>query len=309
MKVVLIIIYNHQYNKNIDIIEKIYQDRFSEIYHLVPFYNGEKENVIPVYESSYYFQGYVSQGLRSFFKEKYSHYFFIADDMILNPIINENNYCNFFKLDEKTSFLPRLSMLHDRKNWAWANEVFRWNIKMRGVEASNQLPDYYSAIDKLSKFGLTIKPLCFSQVYQLPSSWLRFLCTRNFFKRLKFFMQYVLFDKVLKKSYVLSYPLVNSYSDIFIVNAKSIKEFCHYNGVFAVTKLFVEVALPTSMCLSSDKISVEKDLYLRGRALWTKEDYQELEKYENSLPKLLAEFPSNYLYLHPVKLSKWKTEK
>ena len=46
-RVALIIIYNHQYNKNIDILERIYNGRFSNIYHLVPFYNGEKQNVIP----------------------------------------------------------------------------------------------------------------------------------------------------------------------------------------------------------------------------------------------------------------------
>jgi len=83
-KVALIIIYNHQYNKNIDILERIYNGRFSNIYHLVPFYNGEKQNVIPVYDSSYYFQGYVAQGFKSYFKEEFTHYFFVADDLILN---------------------------------------------------------------------------------------------------------------------------------------------------------------------------------------------------------------------------------
>ena len=59
-KVALIIIYNHQYNKNIDVLERIYKDRFHDIYHLVPFYRGDRKNVIPVYESSHYFQGYIS---------------------------------------------------------------------------------------------------------------------------------------------------------------------------------------------------------------------------------------------------------
>ena len=109
-----------------------------------------------------------------------------------------------------------------------------------------------------------------------------------------------------KKSYNLSYPIVGSYSDIFIISAKSIKKFCHYCGIFAATKLFVEVALPTSVVLSSDEIITEKDLCLQGKALWTNEDYQELEKYENSLTKLMTGFPPKYIYLHPVKLSKWK---
>ena len=306
--VALIIIYNHQYNKNIDIIERIYQNRFSDIYHLVPFYNGEKENVIPVYENSFYFQGYVSQGLHSYFKEKYTHYFFIADDLMLNPVINENNYCNIFNLYACTSFIPRLSMLHERKSW-WTRigEAFQWNTKVRGVEVSNMLPDYENAIDKFSKFGLTIKPFGFSKVWKL-SFGLPFTVSLGVRRRFRFFCQY-LKTKLRGKSFTLSYPLASSYSDIFIVSAKSIKEFCHYCGVFAVTKLFVEIALPTSMVLSADEITVEKDLDLRGKALWTKEDFQELEKYENSLTKLLADFPPKCIYLHPIKLSKWKIEK
>ena len=296
MKVALIIIYNHQYNKNIDIIERIYKDRFSDIYHLVPFYNGEKENVIPVYECSYYFQGYVSQGLHGFFKEKYSHYFFVADDLILNPIITENNYCDIFNLGVNTSFIPRFITLHNvKRNWARVREAFYWNINVSGVEASNMLPNYENALDKFSKFGLTIKPLKFSQIWNLPNSWLSFSFGRKFHEWFRFFCSYL-------KDYNLSYPLVGSYSDIFIISANSIKEFSHYCGIFAATKLFVEVALPTSVVLSSDEIVTEKDLNLQGKALWTTEDYKELEKYEYSLTKLMDIFPPNYIYLHPIKL-------
>ena len=108
--------------------------------------------------------------------------------------------------------------------------------------------------------------------------------------------------------YSLSYPIVGSYSDIFVVNSKSIKLFCHYCGVFAALKLFVEIALPTSLVLSANEIVEEKDLKLQGKALWTKKQHQELDKYENSLKQLLVKFPSNYLYLHPIKLSKWNTK-
>ena len=88
-------------------VERIYKDRFSVIFHLVPFYTGTKRNVIPVYENSYYFQGYVAQGFRHF-EGAYRHYFFIADDMILNPAIDEHNYATLFDLDEASGFLPEL---------------------------------------------------------------------------------------------------------------------------------------------------------------------------------------------------------
>ena len=304
-KVALIIIYNHQYNENIDILERIYKDRFSDIYHLVPFYNGEKQNVIPVYECSYYFQGYISQGLRSYFKEDYTHYFFVADDLILNPIINEINYSEHLNLNPNTCFIPGFITLHDRNVW-WhrVGEAFRWSINFPGVEAKNQLPDYEIALQKFQQFDLTIKPLRFNQIWKTPNS------IKDFGKMILrdrgSFLRY-LKSKFIKNKYMLSYPFVGSYSDIFVVSSDSIKLFCHYCGVFAATNLFVEVALPTSLVLSAKEIVTENDLKLHGKALWTNEQYQELEKYESSLKNLLAEFPTNYLYLHPIKLSKWNT--
>src|SRR5438309_2566399 len=56
-KAALIIVFNHRYDKNIPLLETLYEGRFSNIYYLVPFYDGEKENVIPVYENSFRFQG------------------------------------------------------------------------------------------------------------------------------------------------------------------------------------------------------------------------------------------------------------
>ena len=305
-KVVLIIIYNHQYNKNIDILENIYRSRFSNIYHLIPFYNGEKQNVIPVYECSYYFQGYISQGFKSYFKEEYTHYFFVADDLLLNPIINENNYAEHLKLNANACFIPGFITLHENRDW-WPRlgDAFRWNINFSGVEAKNQLPDSETALIKFKKFDLAIKPLSFNQIWKKPTS-IKSLgkrVSRNSIYVYRYFK-----NKIKKKSYPLSYPMVGSYSDIFVVSSDAIKEFCHFCGVFAATKLFVEIALPTSLALSAKEIVTEKDLKLHGKALWTKEELKELDKYEWSLKKFLTEFPSNYLYVHPVKLSKWITK-
>jgi len=310
-KVALIIIYNHQYNKNIDVLERIYRDRFSNIYHLVPFYNGEKQNVIPVYECSYYFQGYVAQGFKTYFKEDYTHYFFVADDLILNPIINERNYAEYLKLSPNTCFIPEFYTLHDQIEW-WGRvpDAYNWRIETPGVEVQNQLPDYEEAMQKFKQFGFTIEPLHFSQIWKIPTSfkdWVRPFASRKALKHGIFTLRYIT-SRLMKKTYPISFPLIGSYSDIFIISSDTIKQFCHYCGVFAATKLFVEVALPTSLVLSAKDIRNEKDLELQGKALWTAEDYKELERYGNSLKQLIHTFPENYLYLHPVKLSKWNTD-
>jgi hypothetical protein len=169
--IALVVIYNHQYNKNIDIVEKIYSKRFSNIYHLVPFYTGDKCNVIPVYESSHHFQGYVAQGLKYYYREDYSHYIFIADDLILNPVVNQSNYTEHFKLRQSTCFLPGFITLHDTLVW-WARvgEAFRYTLNASGAEAKDQLPSYDIALKMFNAVGLEIKPLRYDQIWKSPTS-------------------------------------------------------------------------------------------------------------------------------------------
>lgn len=314
-KVALIIIYNHQYNKNISRLEKIYKDRFSNIYHLVPFYNGDKANVIPVYDNSFYFQGYVAQGLKSYFHEDYEHYFFVADDLILNPVINENNYKEHLNLGANTCFLPGFITLHECDfYWKRVGEAYHYNMHVPGVEAHSQLPDSNSALEAFGRFGLEVKPLSFHQIWEGPEA-ISPGVIENIKRRIPNAQNLpdqvvteAIKNQLVSQTYNLPYPLVGSYSDIFVVSSDAIKQFCHYCGVFAATKLFVEVALPTSLVLSAKEIVTEDNLRLQGKALWTAEDYKILEKYGKKLSALLEDFPLNHLYLHPVKLSEWAKE-
>ena len=209
-------------------------------------------------------------------------------------------------LKHNTCFLPEFITLHDRKEW-WATVVYAFHFKINvpGVEIKNQLPNYDVALQAFKKFGLEIKPLSFNQIWRPPVS-IKDLIRMIIESRFKI-IRYI---KNIhgKKQYNLSYPIVGSYSDIFVVSSDAIKQFCHYCGVFATTKLFVEVGLPTSLVLSAQEIVTEKDLKLQGKALWTKEDYRILDKYKRKLEKLLDDFPKNHLYIHPIKLSKWNTK-
>ena len=303
-RVALIIIYNHQYNKNIEVLEQLYAGRFSHIFHLVPFYNGDKPNVIPVYESSYYFQGYVAQGFKHFFNDAFEHYFFIGDDLILNPQINENNYDAKMKLDADSCFIPRLSPINENNRY-WANNesALFYNRHSPGVEAVQQLPDAKQAAELLQRHHIATAVLNFGEIWQLPvggSAWMKRAINEPMF------IARYLKARLSNKKYICAYPLVRSYSDIFVVSADAIKMFCHYSGAFAATRLFVELALPTALAFSARKIVTESQIDFKGRALWTDEHFQVLAPYNYNLTSLLNKFPGTYLYIHPVKLSKWK---
>jgi hypothetical protein len=225
-KVALIIIYNHRYDKNIEVLEQIYKNRFSIIYHLVPFYDGDKTNVIPVFENSHYFQGYVAQGLKKYFDNKFNHYFFIGDDLLINPIINERNYTEHLRLGNETSFLPGFISFHEIKGSFWYRslEAYNFNTNISGVEINSQLPDYLTALERFKYHNLSIEPLSFDQItpqkkaptiYQIKSIY------EYFNWRLRRFTN-------RNKKYKLKYPLVGSYSDIFVIPSKSIKQFAYY---------------------------------------------------------------------------------
>jgi hypothetical protein len=305
MKVALIVIYNHKFDKNIALIEKIYEKRFSIIYHIVPFYTGNQPNVIPVYENSIYFEGYVAQGLKSFYCPDITHYFFIADDLVIHPDINENNYFEYFHLTETKSFITNFLNLYKSLFWAHTFDAFAFQLTKRYVEVKNEFPDYKDAENLLLKSGAIQQPLKYEKPV-IGKHLYGYLRQNLFNKRTwKRFFQW-LYVIVFRKGYTLSYPLTASYSDIFIVSGKSIKPFCHYCGIFAALELHVEVAIPTALGLSSDeKIVTESDLPIKGKPLWPNEGMKEfLSPYRNNLDILMKNYPE-VLYIHPIKLSQW----
>ena len=97
-----------------------------------------------------------------------------------------------------------------------------------------------------------------------------------------------------------AYPLVAGYSDTFLVTATAMPKFVQYCGAFAAQRLFVEIAIPTAMVLATDKLKIwdNKEVFYNIKN-------KGIEKFNNSLNDLLSNFP-NTLYLHPIKLSKWK---
>ena len=153
-KIALLIVYNHRYDKNIPVLEKLYEGRFDHVFHIIPFYDGDKENVIPVYESSWYFSGYISQAYSHIRKQGFTHYFIVADDMILNPEITQENIFVKMGLKEDECFLDYLHIMQEL-DWRWHQmRAMQYRVKQRGVEISGILPDKETAKAQLAKYGI-----------------------------------------------------------------------------------------------------------------------------------------------------------
>ena len=305
----LIILFNHRYDKNIPVLKKIYSPRFSTIYFLVPFYNGHDPDVIAVYESSHYFQSFFAQGYNYFFKKDFTHYIFIADDCLLNPSINENNFMQQTGLQDGADFIPGFFEFHTLKGDGWwhAQNAVDFFHNREGAEVQEELPSREEALKRFNKHGINIYPLTKQNIFgNKKISYLRGWQSwiyKQFFLRMKW-------KQYRKKGKIeLPYPVVGSYSDLLIVTKESITTFCRFCGILASVGLFVEIAIPTALVLSSDKIMQEKDLKLQGKAIWSDEEVEIMEtNFNKSLIALLNGFPADQLYCHPVKLSKWNND-
>lgn len=303
----LVVIYNHRYEQNIELVERIYRDRFTRIIHLMPFYTGNRANVIPVYESSHHFQSFVAQAHRQLLQYGCTHYFFISDDLVLNPAVNERNFQEVMGLPRGHCYMPGFyrSEYGTKRFWGHAITALRWKVRKPGLEVAHQIPSPEEARMKLARHRIDLRPLPFERLWQTPDSargWLKALARNP-----GLCARYAA-SKVRGKRYPLPYPLASGYSDIFIVTADVMREFARLCGIFASADLFVEHAIPTAMALSADWISEGPSLKLHGRALWSKEQMAELDVYGGSIRALLEGFPSGHLYLHPIKLSRWMVD-
>jgi hypothetical protein len=306
-RVVLVVIYNHRLDANIDRVERIYADRFSDIVHLMPFYDGDRRNVVPVYGSSYHFHGFVAQGFRAYQRPHAEHYLFVADDLLLNPVVNEDNCHAHLQLGANTCFVPGFYAYHAITGGVWerVEEAFKWQPETVGLQTAGLLPSYEEALARFRAHGYDVRPLRFSQIWELPrglAAWCRTLGRRPGL------VLRAAGSALLRRRYFLAYPLIGGYSDTFAISAEAIGRFAHYCGVLAAQRLFVEHAIPTAALLAAREIRTERQLDLRGKALWSPVQLAELDPYQGSLRALLTGFPPGYLYLHPIKLSRWRMD-
>jgi hypothetical protein len=312
-KVALLIVFNHNYEKNIDALLDIYQNRFSNIYFVIPFYKGDRKDVIKVFDNSYYFHGFVAYAIDRIKDLGFQYYFTVADDLFLNPKINENNFEEIFKLDEDSAFVPHPFLLTDLNEtkpsrpfapfWNGISLALKFKLNQNGINIKEILPSFSEAENILKQHG-------YNFVAKLPK---RIFFSKPILKKtnskhndtIRTLIHVLGNLKYLFKNNQLDYPLIGSYSDIIIVSNNNVNKFIDFSGAFAALNLFVEIAMPTAVFLAYPKIISEKNLRLKGETYWYYNHHECEAKYKKSINYLKINFDPNSLYVHPIKLSKW----
>lgn len=302
MKIALLILYNHRYDKNIPRLEELYAGKFSHIFHLMPFYDGDLPNVIPVYESSYYFQSYIAQAYLIIKKMGFTHYFVVADDMIINPAINESNLFEITGIPQDHCYIHNIKLASSGKTpWTYKYNAYLYNPSQRGLEIGNILPSYTTAMEILKEKGFYPKTLSFGEVFYDGLWALTHKRKRILFQTIRTFFAH-------KK---LRYPLVGGWCDILLLTDDIMPKFCNYSGAFAASKLFVEIAIPTALLLSAKYIATTEQIQLKNNipliTAFPKSRQNEFyQTYDYKLDKLMEEYPNDRFFVHPIKLSQWK---
>lgn len=303
-RICLIIVFNHKYNRNIPILDKIYEKRFSSIYYLVPFateeiHKADSPNIITVYETSYCFQGYFAQAYEKIKEDSFSHYIMIGDDQILNPKLNETNILAELGLGEKDSYIKNIipygESIGDQSNKLYnILSAFRINV---GVSYQPEIPSYEEALEKCREHHLKVTA-------KLPLS---FFCHKGYLHPKH--LPLTLVTLAINRGRKLPYPLFKSYADMLVIDRNSMNEFCRLSGVFAAMNIFVETAIPLAMILACSNIKTENDILgYHGIENWGKEIPAFEDKYRHDLGYLLDNFEDKALYYHPIKLSRWTTQ-
>ena len=295
-KVCLSFIFNHQYEKNIPKLREIYRDRFSTIRYLSPFstYNEDQE-VLPIYETSINFQGYIAQSFK-YLPNDCDYYIFCADDLLLNPKFNENNVIDSLNCNN-SSYIKYLNPIWEH-SFAWHKFKECNNYPNEGcnIDHHSLLPLRNELLGKYNEFGIEYRNINlrnFRGLYDKTITW----------ERLWNGLIYLLKKKY--KRYV-HLPLIEGYSDFIIIPSQSLKIFCHYCGIFSAMNIWVDAAIATALVLSSDKISTEKDHPFKGIEIWNEDELALKEAIsKNKLDQITKLFDKDDFYIHPIKLSKY----
>ncbi|AOW99804.1 hypothetical protein BJP34_10380 [Moorena producens PAL-8-15-08-1] len=312
LKVCLLVIYNHKFTKNVPKIEKLYGHRFEHIYHLMPFYQGNANNIIPVFESSACFQGYIAQAQSRLPASDY--YVFIGDDVLLHPDLNAQNLIETLGLNPDSGYIKFLIPL-EKVSFAWPHKL----DVIRKYIANSAWVTYR---DEIPSLAMAIAILQAKQIEITGRLSVGNLLAHSFFPMIRReyreyyyepwrFLEALLFLLKNRSNLKMPYPLLNGYSDFIVVPASVFEKFSHYCGVFGAMDLFVEVAIPTALALSCPKVVTEADTAWHGYEMWNVPEKaaftEKAQSYDYEISRLFESyFTPDLLYVHPVKLSQWK---
>ncbi len=307
-RVCLVIVFNHRYDGNLPTLDRLFAGRFDAVRYLMPFYEGTRTDVFPVFYSSFQFQGFFMEAWRRLRDGNFTHFVFCADDLVINPRLTAWNICEHLGLGPGDGYIKDLTAASDVPlHWHHLVRGLLAVSNINGVNWQKELPAPADARSNLEAKGFHFRRFGWhtvrggiDSVTRIPQV-LYYLWTRMRARRHEPGFHLL----------GLPYPLLVGYSDLVVVPAAVMENFCRLCSVFAAMGVFVEMALPTALALSCPRVVRQRDT--SWKSIDGFEDGSQLAVLEKMgrdcdyhLPRLLERMDADDLYLHPIKFSQWK---
>lgn len=320
-KTALVVLFNHQYDRNIPVIREIYSGRFSGLLQLMPYYRGSDPDVCSVYGNSFQFYDYILQARERIRNMEGDHILIIGDDLLLNPKFDEFSTPSLLGIHgDGTCYLDGFVDVSLPQCYRGTVEAHRFSMTPPGIDAGSvnkNVPSYEEARQILKSRNL-MRHDELSRVRMFMPKWCPGGGIHANWKVLKGRIWHLLNHwKHRIKKYPYSYPVVFGYSDIVCLPKGKFDDFCRILEVFAAWNMFVELAIPTALqLLPGTRLATLEDTRYKSGNVWFPQDPEHFEAMNGvieelvssssgDIGKLLSSFPEEYLYLHPVKLSRF----
>ena len=320
-KTALVVLFNHQYDRNIPVIREIYSRRFSGLLQLMPYYRGDAPDVCSVFGNSFQFYNYILQARERIRNLDGDYILIFGDDLLLNPRFDEFSTPSLLGIHgEDTCYLDGFVDVSLPVCYRGTVEAHRFSTAPAGIDADSvnkNVPPYGEARQILKSRNL-MQHDELSRVRMFLPKWNPGGGIHANWKVLKGRIWHLLNHwKHRIKKYRYSYPVVFGYSDIVCIPKGKFDDFCRILEVFSAWNMFVELAIPTALqLLPGTRLATLEDTQYKSGNVWFPQDPEHFEAMNavidglvsssgGDLGKLLASFPEDYLYLHPVKLSKF----
>jgi hypothetical protein len=304
-RIATVFIFNYPYEKNVEKLERLYADRFSHRFYAMPFYEGKAPNVFPVYGNCFQFQSFFADAWDRLRDGGFTHFLFTADDLLINPALNERNLLSELNMPAGSAYVRGLDPV-DNVRFSWN---FKWPTLLHfhgkaGVDWRRTLPPPADAAAAMAENGVKFGRF----------GWHNFRGGRMTLKDIYTFLFYCALRLKEKRDYpeidllAPPYPLVVSYADFLIVPVEIMERFTRLCRIFAALDTFVEVAAPTALAMTCPRVVLESasrwhTFDLRGDG---REEAAFGAKYDYEVSKVYANFPENALFIHPIKFSQWR---
>ena len=320
-KTALVVLFNHQYDRNIPVIREIYSGRFSGLLQLMPYYRGSDPDVCSVYGNSFQFYHYILQARERIRNLEGDYVLIIGDDLLLNPKFDEFSTPSLLGIHgDDTCYLDGFVDVSLPQCYRGTVEAHRFSMTPAGIDAGSvnkNVPSYEEARQILKSRDL-MRHDELSRVRMFMPKWIPGGGIHANWKVLKGRIWHLLNHwKHRIKKYPYSYPVVFGYSDIVCIPKGKFDDFCRILEVFAAWNMFVELAIPTALqLLPGTRLATLEDTRYKSGNVWFPQDPEHFEAMNGvieelvsassgDIGKLLSAFPEEYLYLHPVKLSRF----